>query len=465
VANSRYNPDQIALGRKERFFVTKETTYGTIAEPANSDLVRLVGTASFKQAPEFKDNKETRDTRSQLQKIKGRLPHGTFSLPAYLKPSGTPGTAPVPDALLQGVFGTKVNRAADTVQANPAPTVNSFAAGTLASFKVGQPILVAIGGHAELRRITSIDAAIHVAPDMSAAPLAGAAIYAAVGYTLADDLPSFTIWRDLGHTVVAYPGAVIDKLTVPFTGSDEVVATFGGGYQREVRCGTDKLAADVAGAGTVNITVLDGTKFDLGARFNLSDGTNTETKCTVTGIAGNVLTVTRGAGAQAWTAANGVDIYPWLPVGTDSGSVIQGRRGSCMLNGISTALLSMTIDIDGKAVFHEDEATDTGQDYAASYATPGVRDVKQKLEVYFRQKHLGIFNAAANITAEEVWKPAYEMDANGYPVPGKIVAFMTPQVQFLMPDIGDKNGERVLAVECHPYGSTTGNDELSLWFC
>jgi len=39
---------------------------------------------------------------------------------------------------------------------------------------------------------------------------------------------------------------------------------------------------------------------------------------------------------------------------------------------------------------------------------------------------------------------------------------MTPQTQFMMPDVGDKNGERILNIDCQPYGDN--NNELSAWF-
>lgn len=464
MANSRYNQEKISLSRVERLFAVKETSYGTIVEPANAALFFPTGAVSFKQKPDYREDKQVRNSRSRTARIKGKLPPGQFSFPTYLKPSGAAGVAPVPDLLMEAAFGTKITRAADTVQASPTPTVSAFAAATLANFAVGQPILVAVGTHAELRRITSIDTTIHVAPDLSAAPSSGAAIYSAVGYTLANDLPSISFWRDMGDEVIVYPGCVIDSFNCALNGEDELFATFGGNYQREIHCGTDKLGADIAAAGTATITVLDGTKFDIGARLNISDGTNTETKVIVTGISANVLSVTRGTGAQTWTAASGVDIYPWIPAGTETGNVISGRRGAVHLGGTPVSVIKFDIALANKVKFHDKEKTGSGNDYVESYATPGKRELSGSLSLYMRQKHLGMFKTAANLTAQEGWVPAFAMDANGYPVSGKVFSMMFPQFEIEMPEISEEDGERVLDSAIMPMGSTTGNDEIAIYF-
>ncbi len=473
----RYNASNIALSRKERFFVVPETSYGAIAEPANTDLVIPIDPSNWDQEPDLKKDKAAHATRSKRKMLLGMLKHGTGSLKTHMYVSGTAGTAPPQDRLLNGGMGNKIARAADTVQAAPAPTTTTFLPGTPANFSVGQPVLVDIGNpaHQELALITAIDAVtnvVTVAPAFSAAPVATANIYAAVGYTLADELPSYSVWQDFYDEVFVYLGTVWDKISVVKKPGEDVELTMGSGFQRVIRCGTDTLYADVASGAATVVTVQDGRKFDVGARFNLSDGTSTETKLIVTGKALNAgagptnpyltdLTVTRGTGAQAWTAANGIDVYPWIPAGVESGTVVMGHRGTMVLNGAAMNVLSGQVDMDNKVVFHEDEAI--AQDYVLSYATPGERDLKPKLEVFFRQSDLFLFGDALTITSEAVMLPSYAMDANGNPKAGYVCALVLPQTTFKIPKITDKSGERVLTIDADPYYNA-GNDDLAIWF-
>ena len=480
MALTRYNPDRTAVSREERFFVCKETAFGgpddvtQIVEPVDADQVMNTAAASFKQDPEKRQNKERWGSRSKKKPILGRLTHGKFSLPVYLKPSGTAGTAPAEGKLLEAALGATASRAADTVQVGSG-TVSSFIPATLSNFKAGQPVLVAIGTHYELRRISVVDTEVHVVPDFSGAPADAATITAAVKYSLAEDLPSLVVWRYLGDEVIIYPGCVVEGLSgLKFDGESDVSATFAGGYQREIRCGTDKLSLDVAAAGTLTITVEDGRKYDIGARLNLSDGTNTETKLVVTDKAANAaaghpnrtdLTVVRGTGAQAWIAADGVDVYPWIPSGADLGSPIQARRGACTINDEALDVLSVELGLTNKVNWHEKEKTASGKDYVGSYALAEdqSRDIKCNTEVYFRQKHQGMFVDANEQTAQDIFVPAFDMDSAGNPVPGHVLVAVVPQSEFKSPDVGEDAGEFVLKVDTDVYASSAKNDEFAVW--
>ncbi|MHB8173322.1 MAG: hypothetical protein ACYDFU_02525 [Nitrospirota bacterium] len=473
-----YDQNRIALEREEVLFVVEEASYGTLTEPAGTDALYPIGPISFKQGYTKRDNKEVHNSRGKRKPITGRLPHGTFTVPLYVKPSGTAGTPPVPWKLLEGLFcNSHISRAADTVQAVPAPTATTFEPGTPANFAASQPVLVQIGTHYELRKILQVaGGVITVDSPFSAAPAGGAIIPAAVGYEFSDNELSYTVWRKEGHSVIVYTGCAVDDISgYKITGNDDVSATFGGGYQREIKCGTDELAVDVASAVSVTVTVQDGRKFDIGARFNLSDGTLTETKLVVTNKALNAgagptnpyltdLTVTRGTGAQAWTAANGIDVYPWLPPDVNAGVTVQGRNGLCELNGLATDILSLELGLKNNINWHEDEVTSTGTPYVASFALAKMRDITAKLQVYFRQRHLGLFEDAHQGTAEEIRHAAYETDVDGNPLPGSVIYTALPQLEFKTPDIGDKNTERVLNIDSLPYESSAMNDEMTMWF-
>ncbi|MBI5189958.1 MAG: hypothetical protein HZA22_04735 [Nitrospirae bacterium] len=464
---SVYDENKVALSRQELLFAAKEAAgaFGVIVEPVGADLIPLTGIASFKQDTGTREDKRVRDSRSPRSGAKGRTPAGSLSFPMYLMPSGTPGTAPPGDKVLEAIFGTKTTRAADTVQASPAATINSFKPATLSNYLAGQPVAVLIGTHVEIRLITSVDTAVHVAPDFSAIPATGAAAYAAVGYTLADNVGSLSLWHKKGHTVKVYPGSLAAALALAFDGENEVMPTVSGKYQREVVCGTFKLASDIDGtADPVTATVDDGNKVSVGARFNITDGTFTETKCIVTGISGDSVTFTRGTGKHAFTASGGVECTPWLPTGVEAGSVVEGRRGAAYLNGVAVDIIKLEVNIDQKVKPHENEATSTGADYFESYSTPGGREVKGSLDVYFRQKHAGLFRRADNLTAQAIWKPAFVANENGYPVAGKAVVFIVSSMRLAKPDFSEDDGEVVLNTPILPDDDTGSNKEVSLWF-
>lgn len=199
-----YDQNRVALVREELLFVVQEPSYGALTEPAGTDAVYPIGPITFDQGWEKRPNKEAKNSRSPRRPITGRLPHGTFSFPAYIKPSGTAGTPPIPSKLLEGLFcNPKTVMAADTVQAAPAPTTTTFEPGTPANFSPGMPVLVQIGSHYELREIISVTGGVvTVDSPFSAAPVGNAVIGGMVGYTLGSNQLSYTIWRREGHSVI-----------------------------------------------------------------------------------------------------------------------------------------------------------------------------------------------------------------------------------------------------------------------
>jgi len=110
--------NSLALAREQQVFVIEETTKGTIEEPTSADLVRIINAPTLNQQAEYYDDEQFRDTRSKQNRIRGRFPAGDWDLETYIKPSGTAGTAPEVDALLECGLGGKRSRIADTVTDN-----------------------------------------------------------------------------------------------------------------------------------------------------------------------------------------------------------------------------------------------------------------------------------------------------------------------------------------------------------
>jgi hypothetical protein len=110
--------DKIQLGRELNVFVKEETTAGTLIKPIATDLVIPSGSPDFNQVPTYTDSTEVRDSRSKTTRFQDMTPAGTWSLPMYCRPSGTPGTAPDANALLKAGMGS-VTTATSSVVYSP----------------------------------------------------------------------------------------------------------------------------------------------------------------------------------------------------------------------------------------------------------------------------------------------------------------------------------------------------------
>jgi len=97
----------IAKARNQKVFVVKETTIGTLAYPADANMVVAAGYCSMNQQPSFSDSNEIKNSRDILERFQDQFPPGTWALPMYLRPSGAAGTAPDGDVLFECLMGTK----------------------------------------------------------------------------------------------------------------------------------------------------------------------------------------------------------------------------------------------------------------------------------------------------------------------------------------------------------------------
>ena len=96
-----------AFSTEEECFVKKETYCGTLVKPAVTDRIFTVGPVDFNQESEFLDDEQIRASASMLSPTKGRKTPGEWSADTYVKPSGTPGTAPEHDVLFECGLGAK----------------------------------------------------------------------------------------------------------------------------------------------------------------------------------------------------------------------------------------------------------------------------------------------------------------------------------------------------------------------
>ncbi|MFH1321010.1 MAG: hypothetical protein ABII90_10205, partial [Bacteroidota bacterium] len=98
----------IARSRKQRVFAVIEATKGTMVFPAAVNFIQPAGNAVMNQNPEFVDSMELSDTLDVLAQFENSLPPGAWTLPMYLRPSGTLLTVPQGSVLFQSLQGVKV---------------------------------------------------------------------------------------------------------------------------------------------------------------------------------------------------------------------------------------------------------------------------------------------------------------------------------------------------------------------
>jgi len=115
-----------AFANEEELFLIKEDTCGVLKKPTGSNRAYTVGPAEFPQEQEFLDDEQIRATASRFSPIKGRKMPGEWSFNTYVKPSGTPGTAPEHDVLFECALGTKTINVGTSVVYTLADQLDSF---------------------------------------------------------------------------------------------------------------------------------------------------------------------------------------------------------------------------------------------------------------------------------------------------------------------------------------------------
>ena len=119
----------IALARESCVFVKKESTFGSFVFPSATDAVAVLGPPDHKQPESFTESDEVLDSRSLVTRFRDMTPPGEFSFSVYARPSGSAGTPPAEDALMEAVLGTKTVSAGSDVTYKPAKTMPSLSLG------------------------------------------------------------------------------------------------------------------------------------------------------------------------------------------------------------------------------------------------------------------------------------------------------------------------------------------------
>ena len=142
----------IGIARQQTVFAVKETTKGTLAFPAAADpFIVAAGYVDMNQNPSFSNSEEIRNSRDVLSQFQDMTPAGSFSLPLYVRPAGTAGSAPMGDVALESLLGTKTVNSSTSVVYSPGMTKPSFSLWA----KKGHTMFFASGAVAEQMSVSA----------------------------------------------------------------------------------------------------------------------------------------------------------------------------------------------------------------------------------------------------------------------------------------------------------------------
>ena len=326
--------NKVAIVEGQEIFVVAETTPGTLEFPAATDLVIATGDGSLNQNPTFTDSEEIADSRSILDSFRDVTPAGAWSIPTYIRPSGTAGNVPSAAAILEALFGD------ETI----------------------------VGG-------TSVTYAC-------AMSLETVSIWVKKKHAGVDE-----------GTVFFAIGATVEQLSLGVTNKGAVKADFSGGFMQLGWCGTDQLNGALSGTET-DIVVDDAKKYCVGGRIQIGTDNNSDAGYEITAVDVSTETLTISP-AKSGAAADDSTVAPFLPTGTKVGSPAENRNATLSVGGAAINFKNFDLTFANGIQYLVDEITTS--EYPEDYAE-GKRNLDGSIDLYLRHDDLKYFYDAMENT-------------------------------------------------------------------
>lgn len=288
--------NRLTLAREHTIFAVPETTVGTLVFPSAGDLVVPAGYGSIGQVPTYTDSEEIVDSRSLLNQFRDALPAGDWSIPMYLRPSGTAGSVPQGATMLEALFGTETIVGSTSVTYSLATALPSFSLWT----KYGDTVFFAKGATVEQTRLA--------ASKKGAVKFEMSGKFMAMGWVGTDEL-----------------NAAVDYVATPIT----------------------------------SIVVKDAKKYCVGGKIKVGSDDNSGSGYAISAVTIATNTLTISPGLTADFAADTV-VAPFLPTGTIIGDPVESNSITISLDGGSTTakIKSFDITMTNGIVYQEDEISD-----------------------------------------------------------------------------------------------------------
>lgn len=383
----------LAFARESLMFAKAETTFATEIKPTATDQILMAGDGSVSQALGFIPDPQRRNTFSALPDITGRYEAGTVQFPFLIKPRAA-GTAPDCGMLLKALFGRE-----------------TIVGGTSVTYNL-------------LRTI--------------------------------DTRQSLTLWVKDGHFVYRCLGTVLTRGVFPVAAGNSEDAlgrcNLEGSFAELRWTGTDEMAALAAISATL-LTVKDAKKYTIGSYIKIGSNDNAGAGYQVTNVnyGTNVLTITPGL--TAGVAADDV-VAPWLPTGSENGTIVHGRFGTVTRGGVSLPLMSGEISLGFPVKMLNEEKN--GLNFANRFATVGIREVQANVNVLFDANAGKWWYDASQGTQGDLICNWGTVTAQRYKLTAKNQILSSPQAS--------GGEERIVAMTGKAFASTSYDDELTLVF-
>jgi hypothetical protein len=388
--------NKIQLGREATCFAVEETTSGTLEHPTATDMVIPSGAIDFNQQPSYTDSTEVRDTRTKTVRFLDQNPAGTWTLPMYVRPSGTAGSVPDGHVLFYAAFGSTTTYAGSSVTYTPAN----------------------------------------------------------------DDHISMTVYIGMKDMVFALVGCTVNELRVALTNKGGVNCTFSGGFMTMKWAGKADTTAESAGVFTVSAD--DAKMFTVGMKLKIWDASagayyNSGAGYLISAVGATSVT-SADPGAYTWASGDWIEGY--LPTGTEVGSAIEARTGTCSFDGGSTdvPVISADFTLTNNIAYLEDEISTNV--YPTTYIAT-MRDTMCTTQLYLRTDDLNYFKDSGLLASAD--KVQADVLLTGGDTAGAQIDIALPTCDGSVPALSGDN-EKIISIDWQGLGTTTYNDEAKITF-
>ena len=450
----------IGLSRKQRVFVCVEDTCGTLKFPTPStDFILSAGNSAMNQQATFVDSMELRNTLDVLDQFQNVKDPATWTIPMYLRMTGTVGEAPQGDALFQSLQGSK--KAATTASlsgailvAGATVLVDGISNGqlpevgvvTIGAEKIYYSTL-SQGDGATTATLTGLTRGYNSSTATGADDNVDVTL-SSIFYEQDTSSPAVSIWIEDDTLVRGLSGATANNCAVTINNEGAVMFTFSGEGMEMVWAGTSTLAT-ASTASATTISVADGELYKAGSYIwnETKEDSNSTAGYEISSITGDVLTLGTGIG-EGWSADDVIAGY--LGDETAIGTAVESRLSDVYLDDVATKTRSMDLTISVPKTYLNDEI---GTDFPENFVED-VRDINGSIGLYLRKADVQYFTQGFDGTQKELTisfgdTAGYRMD------------LVMPKAQIQVPEISQDGAAQTMSVTFKALG-TVGEDSLGI---
>jgi hypothetical protein len=270
-------------------------------------------------------------------------------------------------------------------------------------------------------------------------------------YTLANELPSLSIWVKKGHTVFAFRGATIEAADFAVSGDAIALISWSGKYMRQLMAGT-AMTVSISGAVlTMEAGACESYSEGMYVVVGSDNNSGVGFKILKVNPAGNKITL-----ADSPSPSGAQLVTPWWEGSeTEVGEPAHGKLGKVQIAGKECIILTASVSMVNNIKYYIDEKNDVMT--AERYGRPKIREIEGNLNLYFMRRGPSYWYRAEYQVSDALVIPVGK-------VPGKIMELQIDHAEYRTPKIsGDEEFQEdipFIAVA----DPTVLNDELKIVF-